>query len=472
MKIFFIRFIILFIFCSTAVLNTFAQSWQKQLDFDFVDEIFSTMPTINGEYLSVGAIRNINGDEKILVIRTNATGDTLWTKRYAGVGLAGEANHIIKSSDGNYLVAGNNNIITNNVKALVFKMKDDGDTLWTRNYGSSTTSSYGTKIAENSNGDLFIAGSEGELNRYPNMYIIKTNLTGDTLWTRTYGGLYQEESTGLIATSDGGCLVSGYNNPPTGIHAILLRYNASGDTLWTKVYPLSGNYTMTIPTDLVATHDSAYLMPCSSYVQQVGMYPGLIKVNSSGDTLWTRFYDTKFNTIWSIVETSDSNFVSTGISWDPTFSTSRPIIFKMNSSGDSLSTKYFTNEGFSYEIRVTNDGGYFLSGHAQVSLPNNHQDVYLVKESSGVTGTPAMNAAPFIAVYPNPSHSDITFEIPGYSGKNLTLSLTDILGREILKENIPDGKIILPHTNYRPGFYFYSIIMDNKVTFIGKIIFN
>ena len=43
------------------------------------------------------------------------------------------------------------------------------------------------------------------------VYLIKTNSSGDTLWTKTIGGLLEDYGYGVKQTSDGGYIVTGFS---------------------------------------------------------------------------------------------------------------------------------------------------------------------------------------------------------------------------------------------------------------------
>ncbi len=61
---------------------------------------------------------------------------------------------------------------------------------------------------------------------------------GDTLWTCNYGGEWHEMAHALCSTDDGGCVLAGYTQHdyagPQNMYAV--RVNAQGDTLWTEEY--------------------------------------------------------------------------------------------------------------------------------------------------------------------------------------------------------------------------------------------
>src|SRR5256885_10722757 len=67
--------------------------------------------------------------------------------------------------------------------------------------------------------------------------LVKTNKVGDTLWTKIYGGTSVEYGYDVRQTSDGGYILCGQSSTwnPGNYDAYLIRINSNGDTLWTKV---------------------------------------------------------------------------------------------------------------------------------------------------------------------------------------------------------------------------------------------
>ena len=47
---------------------------------------------------------------------------------------------------------------------------------------------------------------------YNDVYLIKAAASGDTLWTRTYGGSNSDEGNSVQQTSDGGYIIAGWTN--------------------------------------------------------------------------------------------------------------------------------------------------------------------------------------------------------------------------------------------------------------------
>jgi len=110
------------------------------------------------------------------------------------------------------------------------------DTLWTRTYGRFLND-YGRSVDIAFDGDYIVAGetySPGT-NGY-DIYIIRIDPYGDTLWSRTYGGINSEYGNCVIQTSDSGFAVVGETRSfGAGSYDIyFLKTDADGDTLWAK----------------------------------------------------------------------------------------------------------------------------------------------------------------------------------------------------------------------------------------------
>jgi len=108
------------------------------------------------------------------------------------------------------------------------------DTLWTRTYGGDM-SDVANSIQQLDDSGFIIAGntnSFGILER--DVYLLKTNFVGDTIWTKTFGGSGWQEGLSVLETTDGGFFITG-NNSRLGnldIDIYLVRTDVKGDTLF------------------------------------------------------------------------------------------------------------------------------------------------------------------------------------------------------------------------------------------------
>jgi hypothetical protein len=92
------------------------------------------------------------------------------------------------------------------VTMFVFAAPALGQTSWWRAYGG-TDDAEGYSVQQTKDGGYVVAGCTDALGCY-DVYLIKTNTSGDTLWTRIYGG--EDEPCSVQQTSDGGYIIAGY----------------------------------------------------------------------------------------------------------------------------------------------------------------------------------------------------------------------------------------------------------------------
>jgi len=84
-----------------------------------------------------------------------------------------------------------------------------GDTLWTRTYGGLKTD-VGYAVQQTSDGGYIIAGYTNSFGTGDwDIYLIRTDKEGDTLWTKTYGGIGSDMGFSVQQTSDGGYIITG-----------------------------------------------------------------------------------------------------------------------------------------------------------------------------------------------------------------------------------------------------------------------
>jgi len=146
------------------------------------------------------------------VIKTNASGDTLWTRTYGGT-VAAYGYSVRQTSEGGYIIAGDNESFRpDTFEVYLVKTNAAGDTLWTRTYNEAGID-YGSSARQTSDGGYIIAGWTYVNNpNYASATLIKTNASGDALWTRFYGGGGEQQANCVEPTSDGGYVAAGNTN--------------------------------------------------------------------------------------------------------------------------------------------------------------------------------------------------------------------------------------------------------------------
>jgi len=187
-------------------------------------------------------------------------------------------------------------------------------------------------VIQTSDGGFAITGyTDRNLNN--DMFLLKLDHNGNQQWFKTYGGPNDDVGNALVQTADGGFLVTGstnsfgnaiqFNTSYTDVYAV--RTNTNGDTIWTRTYGL--NLSTNNPH---AYYDDAAYSVCNAadgshyisgftqnYVISNSAYGAslVIKIKDNGDTIWTKGYDPytvylESNFGAGILEDKDHNIVT------------------------------------------------------------------------------------------------------------------------------------------------------------------
>jgi len=125
--------------------------------------------------------------------------------------------------------------------ALLIPISSFGAITFERTYGGASDD-FSYSVQQTTDKGYIIAGSTESFGAgSDDVYLIKTDSLGNPLWTKTYGGIYDDYGNSVQQTTDGGYIIAGIVSVPVGggnwfDDVYLIKTNASGDTLWTKAY--------------------------------------------------------------------------------------------------------------------------------------------------------------------------------------------------------------------------------------------
>ncbi|HQW22825.1 MAG TPA: T9SS type A sorting domain-containing protein [Bacteroidia bacterium] len=168
--------------------------------------------------------------------KIDANGDSLWFKRY-GTAVYDDANSVRSLSNGGFLLAGQSTNGANGFDLFLIRTNDSGDTLWTKKFGTAGTDN-ADYIAVGTDGYFLAGGTNGAGVGGDDGYVVKTDTSGSVLWSKTYGGSQPDDFHRIEITMDGGLIMSGTTSStgPLQPNIWLLRANSTGDSLWSKSF--------------------------------------------------------------------------------------------------------------------------------------------------------------------------------------------------------------------------------------------
>jgi TolB-like protein len=478
-------------------------------------------------YISTGLVSDpLAGTSAIYLLKTNAAGDTLWTSTFTG-GSVDAGNDVRQTTDGGYIIAGSTTSFGAGVTdAYLIKTNASGNVLWAKTYGG-TSEDFASSVVQTTDGGFIFAGltSSFGVAGWDNVYLVKTNATGDTQWTKTFyenvTGATNNGSPNVLQTNDGGYIVtSSMVFGTSGMY--IIKTNPVGTMLWSKI---NSDTTMATINTIQQTADGGYIIGGTSSVGFDTGYANsnmlLLKIDNLGNALWSKIYGGSHDDYCnSARQTKDHGYIMAGYTFLPGVTNENGYLIKTDSIGNLVWSKEVgdTSSDIFSSVQQTNDGGFIVCGETNgFGLPD--FGLYLLKTdnvgNSGCYQTTPITLSmaggvilinpitsvssgaivgshlPFftkgsvvtnicsattteienvsstdnINVYPNPSYGKLTIEFPAKISAG-TVTVFDIYGKTIFQENISntiEKEIYL--NNVSKGLYLIKINYDKGQIF-------
>ncbi len=451
------------------------------------DIAFGVASISDGGFVAVGRSRSFSSDYGIFAVRVDAMGDTLWTRTYGGASFD-QAAGVCEVSGNDFLIVGSTaSYGAGSYDAYVIRISSAGDTLWTRTYGTPSLD-YGYAIVPSADGGFALAGSTTTPGQSLNALLLKADANGNVIWQHSYGGTNVDEAFSLQQTSDNGYLLGGRSVPPGGVRPDMfaVRTNSAGDTLWTRRY---GNEDWEEGAGAVETMDGGVFI--AGWKQSISNNDNnffVVRANANGNQQWSATYGGAFlDRATALRQSSDGGCILAGYTLSSGAGASDYYFLKFDTEGDTTWSRTCggLGEDILYALDVTSDGGYIAAGMSSsygqgggdfwlVRLPGFAGVAGFVRDS--VTNDPLPNVWVSAVGQPNRARTDgmgyfvltlppdTTYDIISYGqcvARDTAFAIpvfTDSLTRQDLVLGIPVG--VVPQTSLNIVAYNHVATTD------------
>lgn len=443
------------------LLNT---SYLANCDKDIYECTHKSLILKNNELYSCGSFVYFENMRTNYVIRINLNLSIIEINEFAVDTSSKRVFCMCDTHDDNFLVCGSIDSTYNEMlglpdttftKSCLFKLTAEGAILWQKSYsfGNESDGCYSLfrhVIPTYDNG--FIAtGRTSDFGISKNM-VLKSDSLGNQEWVRFYGNsMYRNPNfTDVIATKDSCYIVCGaytYGETFGGLYPYdgwIIKIDNNGNTVWDRKYR---DYTV-------------------------------------GNTDWR---DTIYNVFNGVTELSNGNLALIATSKNGHVYGRKPKLYLLNSEGDTLFTKIYETANPWYNpntIIETEDNGFAIGGSGdfydwdtinQVWVSS--QRIFLLKTDSLGNDTIISDISPVeskpitefkLECYPNPASSEFFVELPQEVDNDL-LEIYATNGSLVHKQAVGCANNKIDICGLQPGMYLVKIRGANL---FGKIIVN
>jgi predicted RNase H-related nuclease YkuK (DUF458 family) len=428
--------------------------WSRTFGGTDLDICESLQQTSDGGYLLGGETFFGAGDWDFWLVKTDANGNRVWDRIFGGSSTE-VCRSVQQTSNGGYVLGGyTGSFGAGSADFWLVKTDSNGYSVWSRTFGGSASDAC-YSVQETTDGGFILGGyttsfGAGGLD----FWLVKTNSNGDSLWSRTFGGVATDHCYSVQQTTDGGYILAGdtYSFGAGQSDFLLVKTDGNGNRLWSRTLGGSGHDGCNAVRQ---TTDGGYIIGGSTSSSGAGSGDfWLVKMDSNGYSVWSHtFGGSASDACHSVQETTDGGFILGGYTESYGAGESDFWLVKTNANGDSLWSRTFggTDNDRCESIQQTTDGGYVLGGYTE-SYGAGGSDFWLVKTGPDPLAVESeIHRLPAEYVlhpnFPNPFNSITTIPYDVERFSRVQLIIFNLLGAHMAT---------LVNSRHAPGSYTIS----------------
>jgi parallel beta-helix repeat protein len=286
--------------------------WNRTKSFYLANNAHSAVQTVDGGYVVAGYSLFYNNQDMVL-IKYDSSGNYQWWNRYGGTN-SEAAYSLVQTANGSLISAGHTKSYGAGWEDFYLVSTDStGNFQWQQTYGGSG-SDYAECVIQTSNGGYALCGITDSFGAGGyDFLLVKTDSDGNMEWNCSYGGVSDEWAYSLIQTADGGYVIAGYtfSNGAGASDVWLVKTDVSGNMVWNKTY---GGMDHDFASCIVQTYDGGYAVAGSTESFGAGNNDfWVFKTDSAGNMVWNKtFGGSNVDVARSMIQTDDGGYAIAG----------------------------------------------------------------------------------------------------------------------------------------------------------------
>ena len=426
-----------------------AFEWQKTFGTLGDDQGNSLIKTLDGGYAFVGQVTNGSNYDAYFV-KTDSNGNIEWDSNYGSPSNFDNFYDVVQLEDSSYVMVGSHYLNpTQAIDMYMMKINSVGDSLWSVGWGNTSTEEYAYDINKTSDNGFIIAGQYSNIG--PPLYdlwVIKTDSLG-----------CDSPTCSLDCIACDFILPAGYSNADT------LWIFDNGTVQFSDSSAVVNDWNWNFGDGAFSTEQHPFHLYDSGGVYNVALYASY---GSCTDTAWVNVV---------VIDTLDcdtilANFTLTDTLWisdaDSVNLSGPPNVNSWSWDFGSLGTSTNQNPTITFTA-----GSYIVSLVVEVDTlcwDSVAQSIVVIDTVTGLASLESQVSG--FKLYPNPNTGTFTIEFSYKVADNVSFHMYDRLGRKVKTISLT-GKgnaVTISEENLYNGLYIYELRIDGEIKVSDKVI--
>ena len=359
--------------------KTFHKSFGEQGD----DGSVSVCEDADMNVYLVGSTKSF-GSREIYLVKIDSLGNMLWSRSLSGAEGIDKGNAIRFTEDGNLIVAGITTGAGGGRKdAVLIKLNLDGNVLWSKTYGEERDD-YFFDVKTTLDGGFIAVGETNSFGaQSSDIFIVKTDKDGNVRWSKILGGHNVEYGYSVEETFDGFVVASETNSYGAGGWDVsLVKLDKKGNKQWYKTY---GGDKDDYGYCISNTDDDGIVMVGSTVSFGMGqrdMY--IFKLDKKGNKVIAKTLgELGYDQAHGVIQTEDKGFLITGFtnSYSQQQNVEDMLVLRLASNFNAKWAKTIGGQFSDYGLGLIQsaNGDYLITGETYSYNGRDDKDAYFVR---------------------------------------------------------------------------------------------
>lgn len=198
----------------------------------------------DSSYYVTGSSSSFSGSSQAFLMHVDSLGNYLWSNHYGGPESESGRRVLYKKNFGFFISGFTNSYGSGGYDYYLVKIDEAGDLEWEKAYGGTGWERVHDAALTKDTGVIMVGETSSNLTDNQDIYIVRTDKQGDTLWTKTIGGLGDDYASSIKGFTDSTFVIAGRtyveDSSMTKIYITYIKDN--GTVIWTDTLGQNGNY--------------------------------------------------------------------------------------------------------------------------------------------------------------------------------------------------------------------------------------